>query len=186
MGSRYSFAALLLAGAAGAAILHSSPGFAARGRGFDLKHGRVKMDVPAAWQDVTELFGIPLMFLGPEKAGGRPVITVVPTGIKNASLDAAEMKKAEEEYQEGRREWLKKYDGVALAFNSLTAEKIPGASEAQSVGYRYRIQDVEFIEKSYYVICNKQFYHLKTVLRGGHEQAYAADVASAVRSFTCE
>jgi hypothetical protein len=172
------------------ALLAGSPATAAT-KTFKLERGTVKMDVPEEWQDAEDLFGMPLMLLGPETTDRRPVITVTPTGMDGISLDPKDVAANQEDYKAHRKEWLEQYEGKALNFFPYEAQKWAGVSEAHAMGYRYTLKspegtDTEFVERSYYVVCKNKLYHLKSLVTATQEKAHGKEVERTVRSFTCE
>lgn len=145
----------------------------------------VSLDVPSQWKDVSNLFGMPLMLLGPITAGARPVISVQPTDAM-VKFDPASMKDREADYRKGREEYIKGKKGSIVAFYPYAVEKWAGVSDAQVVGYKYKIDGVEFTEKSYYVTCKDYLYHLKTLVRSAQEADLGSTLNKTVKSFTCE
>ena len=173
------------------AMTLSAPAPLAQAQSFKLPTGSVKVEVPEKWQNVSDLFGMPLMLLGPEKGGGRPVISVTPTGKAVSGrngiyFDAAELERSQKDYRAGREAWLKKYGGKSLSYVPYRVEKWEGVPEAHVLGYRYSLQGAEFAENTYYVICKDKLFHLKTLMRASHEKDYASTLDQAVRSFKCE
>jgi hypothetical protein len=175
-----NFALLILAAALSLAA-QSAP---ARAQDFALERGTVRLDVPAHWQEVRDLFGMPLMFLGPESHGGRPVLSITPTGRSRLSFDSAALKKNEDEYRQGREAWLDRHDGQAISWSGYRTEKWTGGLEAHAIGYQYRLGGVEFTERSYFVNCHDRLYHLKSLTRGG--QDFSVDLKRMLGSFACD
>lgn len=162
------------------------PCIAQAAQSFQLKDAKVRIEVPQGWQEARDLYGMPLMLLGPEAAGGRPVISVTPTGLGKSQLDAQSLVQDEAGFRQGREAWLKKMNGKAIAYSKYRALKWEGIEQAHAIGYRYEIGGVEHVEYSYFVLCKGQFHHVKTLVRAGHEDAYRATVDQIVKSFGCE
>jgi hypothetical protein len=173
------------------AVLISAP-FGASGsdRRFELREGgRVILDIPEGWLAAPDYLGLPLVVLGPEvsdPAEGRPVISVTPTGKKLASLAPVELEKSQKEYQDGRRAWLAKSQGSVVDFKPLKRERWAPGIESSSIGYRYRIASREFEETAYYVVCDGELYHLKSLTRKKQGREIASQVERTLRSFRCE
>jgi hypothetical protein len=160
---------------------------ASRGERFQLQKGGIKLDIPKHWQDVSDLFGVPLMVLGPEHDGTRPVISVVATGLLAKGFDDLAMKKEFIDYKQGREDWIKRRGGTLVSFNDYTTEKFSDGIEARSVGVRYKLEDdTEYAEKSYYVVCKNKFFHLKSIVRGSDEKEFGGTVEKTIKSFSCE
>lgn len=157
---------------------------------FQLERGSVKLDVPSQWQIAPELYGIPLMVLGPMGSGPqarRPVITVVPTGIQNIKFELTKIQEEEKSYRSGREKWLKKFDGSAKEFFPYKKLDWSGVVEAHRMGFRYVLGSTEFVENTYYVVCdkNRSLYHIKTLVSAAQEKEFAPVMDATVRSFSC-
>lgn len=152
---------------------------------YKFKSDKAKIEVPKGWQNAEELFGIPLTILGPEKDGSRPVINVTPTGIAQVKFDAKELEKSQSEYRDGKKQWLDSMKGTAVSFDDYHTEKWTGIDEAHVIGFRYKVAEVEFTEKSYYVLCKDKLYYIKTLMRASQEEASSSTVTQTVKSFKC-
>jgi hypothetical protein len=179
----------------GVCFLASSAPHLAHAERFALNKSTVNIDAPSTWQNVQNLFGMPLMFLGPTSAGGRPVLSVTATGQHGLIFDTTSLRRNEAEYRTGRETWLAKYKGEALSFTPYHLEKLPGGLEAQTIGYRYRLNGVVFAETTYLIVCKEQLFHLKSLLRAPQgrlpsSQTSQNETARAIQgmlnSFTCE
>jgi tetratricopeptide (TPR) repeat protein len=147
---------------------------------------KVSFDVPTDWQDVQDMLGMPLMLTGPEAGDRRPVITVTPTSITDISFKNFSDSKDNQAYKLGREEFVEKYDGKVNSFFPHQTLKWPNASEVHRFGYNYTIGSVTFVENSYYVICDKQLFHIKTLLSQKHLDTYQDKVLKTVESFSCK
>ena len=159
-------------------------------RQFQLEKGSVKMDVPTQWQVAPELYGIPLMVLGPmgtEPNARRPVISVIPTGIQNIKFELSKIQEEEKSYKSGREKWLKKFDGSAREFFPYKKLEWSGVTEAHQMGFRYQLGSTEFVEKTYYIVCekNRSLYHIKTLVSSNQEKEFSPVMDATVRSFSC-
>jgi hypothetical protein len=161
-------------------------GQAALAATYDLERGKVTLDVPSKWEDAKNLFGVPLMLLGPMEGETRPTISVTAVGKNTMKFDPAELKKTEADYLAGRKRWLEDRDGEFVAFSGYRNEKFSNGADAHVIGYRYTLNGEEFAESSYYVSCNGGLYHLKTLLRATQEGKYASETSKIVRSLKCE
>jgi hypothetical protein len=151
----------------------------------DDKKERVKIDVPANWQDAQDLYGIPLVVIGPTQDGLRPSLAITPTGIADLQFDEAGLSKTQDEYKKGREAWLKTNGGKSIAYLPHQTEKWNGIEVAHSIGYRYEREGKKFVEKSYYITCNKKFYHLKSLMTDGQEKEIGKTMDKTVKSFAC-
>jgi hypothetical protein len=149
-------------------------------KSFPLEQGTVAFQLPAGWEHETDVFGTPLVLLGPVKDEQRSVISVVPSGLE---VDfAKELGKTEYEYRLGRRQYLETVGAELVKFRDYEKTKLNG-NEAHVMGVRYRTGGVEMAETSYYVLCQKKMYFLKTLTRDAGEERAVSDVA---QSFRCQ
>src|SRR3989344_4423555 len=102
---------------------------------FKLERGTIHIMVPEYWQTANTLFGIPLTLLGPEKAGRRPVITIVPTGKAEIVKDRKNKQKLETEYRLGREAWLKKNHGKSIEYYPYVQENKKNGDEITQMGF---------------------------------------------------
>ena len=147
-----------------------------------------QLDIPNDWQAAPGLYGMPVIFLGPEqKLGRRPAITVVPTGLKNFHYFDPKLMKADQNgFRTGREKWLQKVHGHSLEYFPYQLTKWPSVSEVHSIGYKYRIGDLAQVEQSYYLVCNGKLFFIKTLMLEQHQTAYAPVMDRILKSFSCE
>jgi hypothetical protein len=143
-------------------------------------------DIPKTWQAAPNLFGVPLILLGPEKYGRRPVISVVPTQLKNLKFDSEGLNKDAGGYRDGRENWLKKVGGKSIEYFPYARERWSKYSESQTIGYRYKIGENEFIEYSYFVSCGQSFFQLKTVLSAASNSRFGKSTKKIIESLACK
>jgi hypothetical protein len=160
--------------------------FASAPTKFKMKNGSVSFIVPEHWENANGLFGVQLMLLGPMKSENRPVVTVESTDFAGMTFDSSSLKKNEKEYQEGRTEWLKKYNGKSLEFFNYQSTELASKITDHHIGFRYEIGNSEFVEHSHYITCGKNLYHLKTLLRANEESAHKPSLDKMINSFTCQ
>jgi len=151
----------------------------------DDKKERVKIDVPSNWQDAQNLYGIPLVLAGPTQDGLRPSLAITPTGIADLQFDEKGLTKSQDEYKKGREAWLKNNGGKSIAYLPYQSEKWKGIEVAHTIGYRYELEGQKYIEKSYYVVCNKKLYHMKSLMTDGQERKIGKTMDKTVKSFAC-
>lgn len=149
---------------------------------FDLKNGTVFLNFPNDWQAHKDLFGLPLSILGPMKNESRPMISVTTTPLKNVEF-AKDFSKAQAGYKEGRIKFMKKHKGRALKFYDYAMNKNESL-EIHQFGYEYEVAGKSFKEKTFYVKCNKQLFHLKTLNQLGKSKE-DKQLEKIVESFKC-
>ncbi len=173
-----------------AAIFFVSVSAHSKPTSFNLNRGAVTIDVPVDWQSAPDLFGMPLVLLGPDNGERRPVITLTPTGIENLNYDPKGLKNDQAGYKNGREKWLSKHNGKAVKFfpyeNIKSKDsKQTGVTDIHKIGYEYQISGKEFIEESYFVTCKNKLYHLKSVLNKKHEKQFSKIIKDIIGSFSC-
>ena len=161
---------------------------------FKLSKSTVKFDVPKEWQAIDDFAGLPLAILGPDENNlddSRPIITVVDSGVK-AEIDPKVLEKEQGDYEIGRREWLKEYDGKALKFFPYTPVKFnsnraPASSlDVHQIGFEYELGGKEFVEHSYYLTCDQKFFFIKTLILKKKVEKYNQAMTDILHSFDCK
>lgn len=152
---------------------------------FKLKYSEIEMNIPSNWQSVEDLYGMPLMILGPEVEEKRPVISVVSTNISNISFDKNSVKESSDSYTEGRKEWLAEKSGVLIKFIPYNELNWRNVEQVHSIGYVYELNKHQFIETTYYVSCKNKLFNLKTLTTSNHTK-YNSEMDKIMRSFKCK
>ncbi len=165
-------------------FLLTSVSFAETNKKFELKYSNIEVTVPNKWQSVQKLFGMPLMILGPEVQGKKPVISITSTNIKNISSDSKKIEKNKEGYITGRKKWISKRNGKIIDFLPYEKENWPNIKEAHVIGYSYDLGENRFIEKTYYVNCNDKLFNIKTLITNKHS-IFNKKIETILRSFKC-
>lgn len=138
------------------------------------------IQVPEGWREVKDLYGIPVTILGPSVAPKpRAVIQVIPTKLPPPKMNDTEAASFGMKYAEGRKTWVKEQEGEVY-------EILPGKFEKNRMvaGVSYRLNQKSFIERTYYVNCAKQLFHLKIILNYENRDQLSQS-ESVVRSFSC-
>lgn len=125
---------------------------------------KVKIDAPKDWKIETDLYGVPVTALGPERGGERAVVLIQHTALTEARFDEKELNSQKDEYITARKEWLAKADNatfeVALpAVYHSQASRLTG----YEFGYRYRLREHRFEERSLQLSCAGKVYLVKTL-----------------------
>jgi hypothetical protein len=142
-------------------------------------------ELPSDWKSVNKDIAVPLKLIGPMHEGRRPVITFVPIDLKNEKIILDDVKKAEEGYKVSRLSWLQKFNGSAISFYPLKVYK-ENENEVHQFGYSYIFNNTNFNENSYYVYCNKNTYHIKSLVQLEHGKKWDRLVHQIVNSFGCK
>lgn len=141
---------------------------------------RFKVDVAESWRDVKDFYGIPVTLLGPSvPAKPRAVVQIIPTDLPPGKMNLVESVAFGIKYGEGRKKWITEQQGELL-------ELLPGKFEngRMTAGVSYRINQKSYLERTYYVNCKKNLYHLKIVLNFENREQLP-ESENIVRSFAC-
>lgn len=153
---------------------------------FVLSQGTISIVVPKGWQSAKDLFGVPLTFLGPESDGGRPIISITPTGLRDYKFDQKSLEKNQDEYKTSRESWLQEKEGKSLKYFPYKVEHRKDGVDLHVIGYSYEFNDIIFSEYSYYIFCGGQLFHSKVLLRRNHENQYQKIIDEMIGSFECK
>lgn len=151
---------------------------------FHIDSMKFSIDVPKEWRATEGLFEIPLTLTGPMKNEARPVITVTPTELKKVYFNVKDETKVNADYKEKRLKWLQKHKGEFITLDAYQNLKWEGVEAAHSLGYSYKINEIVFLEKSFYVICKERLYHLKYLLRENQRDSLP-ETDRIIKSFRC-
>lgn len=153
-------------------------------KNFKLKYGEISILVPNSWQAVENLYGMPLMILGKEVNGRRPVVSFHSTNITNTKPNENEIRKNITGYHKGRKEWLSKRNGDLIKFLPYTVNKLSPSITLHSIGYKYDLGKNRYTEMTYYIVCKSRFFNLKTLVTSEHNNQHLK-LNDIVRSFKC-
>ena len=139
-----------------------------------------KVEVPETWREVKDFYGIPVTLLGPSlPAKPRAVVQIIPTELPPGKMNLQESVAFGIKYGEGRKKWISEQQGELL-------ELLPGKFEngRMTAGVSYRINQKSYLERTYYVNCRKNLFHLKIVLNFENREQLP-ESETIVRSFAC-
>lgn len=145
----------------------------------------VYFELPSDWKTVNKEIGVPLKLMGPKYEGRRPVITMVPIDAEGRKVELKDPKKALESYKKSRLSWLQKFNGNAIKFNPIKHYKV-NQNEFHQFGYLYSFNGTNFLENSYYVWCDNNTYHVKTLVQVEHAKKWERLVKQITDSFQCK
>ncbi|GAB4012470.1 MAG: hypothetical protein Fur0010_08380 [Bdellovibrio sp.] len=151
-----------------------------------LNKAKVKFLLPKGWVAQKDLMGIPLVIYSPIKINGRVTISITPTGIDDINLDKKILSDNWKDYKNGRLNWLEKVNGVSQEIFPYRNEDWGQLKNIHHVGHRYYLGDVHYTEHSYYVECDKQIFHIKSLYRYEEFQKDEKSIESVIKTFQCE
>jgi hypothetical protein len=173
--------ALILASMAVSAVGLASP----TRKDFTVFKKKVSFELPTDWQVVEKEVGVPLKMLGPLFEERRPVVQLVPIDLTDGQLSLGDKSKAEDSYKVSRLTWLQTFNGKSISFLPSKTYSANG-KEVFQFGHLYSLNGANFEEKSYYIRCNGQTFHLKTLVQVEHIEHWASVVQPIADSFKCQ
>lgn len=157
----------------------------AKVQSFTLEGGKkVSVDVKENWEAAKDLFGIPLTVLGPWANESRPVVSILPTNVKKTDTSEEQFKKYFSDFKKDKDEWVQEHKGKLISYEPATSVKM-GEKSGHFIGAEFVINNVHFIERSYYLFCKDEIYNLKYSMRDEHRK-YTKDLQKVVEDFKCE
>lgn len=161
-------------------------GVNAKIQSFTLDGGKkVSVEVKENWEAAQDLFGIPLTVLGPWANESRPVVTILPTNLKKEDISKEEFKKHFENFKKEKDEWVQSHSGELLSYEPVTSVEFNKDLLGHYIGAEFKINNIHFIERSYYLYCKGEVFNLKYSMRDEHRK-YTQDLQKVVEEFKCE
>jgi hypothetical protein len=151
---------------------------------FVIQDKKISIDVPAEWETVKDLYGLPLAALGPEENGTRPAMSFSFTGMTKKIMTIEQFRKLFADFRKEKEQWVSKHHGKLVKFEEMTPVKFPGGMDGHFIGAEFIMEDEHFAERSYYLYCKDEVYHVKWSIREEHRK-HMKDIESILRSFTC-
>ena len=152
---------------------------------FLMKTGhKITLNVPEGWETAKDLFGLPLTVLGPFANDSRPVLGIIPTKVMSEKMPENEFKKFFDDFRKEKEEWVRSNKGELLDFDPTKSVEFKNA-RGHFIGAEFKINNVSFLERSYYLYCKGELYNLKYSIRGEHKK-YLSDLQRMVEDFKCE
>jgi hypothetical protein len=145
----------------------------------------VEVSFSEKWESSLNLYGVPLMILGPWDGESRPVLTVLPTNLTEKVFAENDLKVIFKDFQKEKEAWVGDHKGELLKYEPITAVKFSETLKGQYIGAEFKLEGTHFIERSYYLFCQGQVFNLKYSLREAHLK-YLSELQEMVRSFRCK
>ncbi len=146
---------------------------------------KVTVSVPEGWESAENLFGIPLTVLGPWANESRPVMTFLFTHLTTKKFSEDEFQKLFKDFQTDKDEWVKSHKGELLKYEPTTKVELRPDLTGHFIGAEFKMNNIVFIERSYYLYCKDQVYNLKYSIRDEH-RPYLPTLQKMVGEFKCE
>ncbi|MFL5784652.1 MAG: hypothetical protein ACJ76H_08595 [Bacteriovoracaceae bacterium] len=151
---------------------------------FVIQDKKISIDVPGGWQGVKDLYGLPLVVLGPWENSSRPAISWMYTGMTKKIMKEDEFRKIFTGFKEDKESWLKEHSGKLLKFEQPTEKSFSKDLSGHFIGAEFVVNDIHFIERSYYLYCKDEVYNVKWSIRDEHRK-YLAEIDKIVGSTKC-
>lgn len=153
---------------------------------IDLGRAKVSLEVPKKWKTFEKVMGFPLLVTSPMKNGTRVTVSITPSDIKNFGFKDSDFSKNENNYKEDALRWLGTRHGEAKEFYPYKKEEWSKSTIAHVFGWRYDLGGIIFVEKSMYVLCKKQLFHIKAMYKEKWNKKDAPTINEMLKSFKCE
>ena len=153
---------------------------------IDLGVAKVSFDLPKSWKKFEKVMGLPLLFTSPQVKGARITVSVTPSDVKDFGFKDTDFSKNEFTFKEDALRWLATKEGKVREFFPYKKEEWSSDTIAHIYGWKYDLGGTTFIERSMYVLCQKQVFHIKTMYK---EQFNAKDqpkIDKFLKSFKCQ
>lgn len=145
---------------------------------------KIKIGLPKGWEAVKNLYGLPLVALGPWANESRPAITWMFTGMTKKIMSESEFQKIFVDFKKDKEEWLKGHAGKLVKFEGPTATSFNNKLSGHYIGAEFVVNEISFVERSYYLYCNDEVYNVKWNIREEHLK-YSKDIETIVGSLQC-
>ena len=151
----------------------------------DIPEKTISVEVPKEWQSAKDLFGLPLSLLGPEENEARPAMSFSYTGMTKKIMTPEKFRELFKEMKQGKERWATKLGAKLLMFEQPTSVAITKEITGHFIGAEFMVQNEIFTERSYYLYCKDEVYHVKWMLREGQKK-HMKDIETILRSFSCK
>jgi len=150
-----------------------------------IQEKKVQIEVPKEWETVKDLYGLPLVALGPEEDETRPAIAFTFTGMTKKIMKEESFQKLFIDFRKEKDNWVRKHKGQLLKFEEMTPVKMTSDVHGHFIGAEFIVEDTHFVERSYYLYCKDEVYHVKWSMRDEHRK-HMKDLDVITRSFSCK
>jgi hypothetical protein len=138
---------------------------------------------------IEKLWGVGLSLVGPmdSKTGVRPNIGVYDMELENVHFEHEELKKETETYYQKRKEWLANQEGAkwkrALPYEVIHNDE--NRVDGYRIGFEYEMGGVSQVQMSYFLMCNRRMFHLKSLYASEKASTDGVALAKVAESFHC-
>ena len=130
--------------------------------------------------------GFPLLITSPRVKGARITISVTPSDVKDFGLKDTDFSSNENTFKEDALRWLGSKSGKMREFYPYKKEKWSKDTVAHVYGWSYDLGGTTFVERSMYVLCQKQVFHIKTMYKEKYNAKDLPKINNLLKSFECQ
>jgi len=139
---------------------------------------------------IEKLWGVGLSLVGAmdSKTGIRPNIGVYDMELENVHFEHETLKKETATYYEKRKAWLSKQE-TARWKRPLPYEVIRNDQnriDGYRIGFEYEMNGVSQVQMSYFLMCGKRMFHLKSLYASENAASDGVALSKAAETFYCE
>lgn len=146
-----------------------------------------KIEAPKNWKVVNGLFGMPYSILGPNiNSQGRSVITVNKVTEEDFPFKFFEKHKYFESYKKSKQKWADKTGNEIIRFFQDDLENLKNFNKKYNTGVSYIKNGKGFMEKNFYLSCNKKLYILKYLMPLINRTEDLVFIEKSIGSFRCD
>lgn len=149
------------------------------------KGKKVTIAVPEGWESVKDLYGIPITVLGPWANESRPVLMYVFTHLKKSYFSQEDFEGLFKDFEKEKSDWVKTHNGTLIKYEPKTKVELRKDLQGHYIGAEFKINDIHFVERSYYLYCKEQVYNLKYSMRDEH-RVHLPVLHQMIKEFKCE
>ena len=157
---------------------------------IELERARVSFDKPHEWKTFKKLLGFPLVLTSPQKNKARIVIGITPSDIKDYPFvknnEPNSFQDNAKTYKNDAKKWMSNKSGMIKEFFPYKKEKWKNTGDVHHYGFRYNLGEIAFVEHSYYLLCQKQLFHIKTLYRENEFKKDEGKIKNVLNSFNCQ
>lgn len=148
---------------------------------------KIHLDAPEGWQIERDLYGMPIMVLGPERDGERAVLSVQHTPIYGMEFDHKLLVKTKKQYYEGRKNFINSMNNDSKFLSEIPYRHLrwTNGNDGFEMGFRYESRGITLEEKSIQVNCGNRLFLFKTLSSDKLPDADTKTLAKLVNELDC-
>ncbi|MBY0517472.1 MAG: hypothetical protein K2P81_11210 [Bacteriovoracaceae bacterium] len=129
---------------------------------LETKYGRIFVPEKPTWELGKDLFGMPFIYFSPQVNGQRSNISFTNTGV-DLEIDLKAMSENPEAFKKMKNDWAQEVNATPVDYIPYKKWKNQQGHSVHEVGFQYRHENKEYIEKSIYIDCNGRLIYSKSL-----------------------